>query len=174
MSDLGFGRTAAVVLALAAAATALVLAAASARAEEPSANVALHDLGLLHVAIARHRALLGAIPSDRNALGAVARAHAQSVEARGGLAVDPWLVPYAYHPADGPDGVYALYSLGANGVDDGGRDDDIISRESVDRGLYPELYDRERQALALFPILILVILGPVLFALMKLARRHLS
>jgi hypothetical protein len=175
MRDVGFGRVAASVLSLVLTTFAIALPASPGTAAEPSAVTALEELARIHDAIARHRALVGSVPRSPNELGPVVRAHAPALEVRGGLVVDPWGTPYLYRPSTGDeDGAYALYSAGANGLDDAGRGDDIASRETLDRSLYPELHPGERWALTLFPILMVVVFGPLLVALMNRLRRSLT
>jgi hypothetical protein len=102
-------------------------------------------------------------------LGVVARLHASGVPIQQGAPVDAWGNRYIYHLLEAGDRApYEIYSMGKNGTDESGDGDDVVSRGTLDAQFYPELY---KPVLQLFPILLLLVLGPIVWAVVRAARR---
>lgn len=156
----------------------LAVCAPAARAADDAARATRADLERMRAALGTHRRATGDLPEDALALGAVLRAHAPSVPQRGGRPVDAWGRPYHYAPAaretpapaPGTPGTpdYALYSLGPDGVDDGGAGDDLGHAG----GDAPLLDSDTRRALELFPVLVLGAAAPLAWALLRWAKRR--
>ena len=141
----------------------------SASAAEPRVQTTLRHLEWLHQAIAQHQSNTGELPRDLLRLGIVARLHASGVPIQQGTPVDAWGNHYIYHLLEpGDRAPYEIYSSGKNGSDESGHGDDVVSRGTLDAQFYPELY---KPVLQLFPILLLLVLGPIAWALIRAAKR---
>jgi hypothetical protein len=129
----------------------------------------LHQLELLHQAIGQHQRNTGELPRDLMHLGIVARLHASRVPIHQGVPVDAWGNGYIYHLVDADSRPpYQIYSTGKNGTDESGDGDDVVSRSTLDVQFYPELY---KPVLQLFPILLVVVLVPIVWAVVRAAKR---
>jgi hypothetical protein len=102
-------------------------------------------------------------------LGIVARLHAPDVPIHQGVPVDGWGNLYIYQllSADSRP-PYQIYSTGKNGTDESGDGDDVVSRGTLDVQFYPELY---KPVLQLFPVLLVVVLVPIVWAVIRAAKR---
>ena len=146
-------------------------AAVSARAEEPSAARALRDLEAGRAALARHVQSTGALPRTPAELGTAVLTYAPEVPLAGARPVDPWGHPWVYAATPDATPPFRLYSVGANGRDENGAGDDLTTRDAADVHTYPELLERQRRALGLFPVLMIFALAPVIWGLLRLLRR---
>lgn len=147
----------------------IIAAPCSASAAEPRVQTTLHHLELLHQAIGQHQRSTGELPRDLTHLGIVARLHASDVPIHQGAPVDAWGNRYIYQLLEEDSGPpYRIYSMGKNGTDESGDGDDVVSRSTLDVQFYPELY---KPVLQLFPILVVVVLVPIVWAVMRAAKR---
>ena len=96
------------------------------------------------------------------------RLHAQAVPTPRSIPIDPWENPYVYRTDPGVEGGYTLHSFGKNGQDDALGGDDVVNRAQVDVKIYPELYGG---ALQIFPLAVMVVLAPILWAVLRAAKR---
>jgi hypothetical protein len=148
---------------------AVLAAPFSASSTEARVKTTLTHLELLHWAIERHQENTGELPGDLLHLGTIARLYAPGVTIQQGAPIDAWGNRYIYHLLEpGSQPPYEIYSIGKNERDESGDGDDVASRSSIDVQFYPELY---RPALQIFPILFLVALVPIVWAVMRAAKR---
>jgi hypothetical protein len=147
----------------------LLLAPALARAGPLRVQTTLSQIQLLRRAIATHQQAVGEAPKNATQLGVVAQLYSLPVPVEHGVPVDAWGHGFVYRPADASSGPsYQLYSIGKNGIDDAGQGDDIVTRAALDPKLYPELFE---PALQLLPMLLLIVLGPVLWSVIRASKR---
>lgn len=115
--------------------------------------------------IERHERSTGQRPENAPHLGLLCRLADAPVPVRGGVAVDAWGRGFRYHPESDQEPGYLLYSLGRNGVDEAGQGDDV--------GVADKMLLRKdvRAARQLFPMVILASLGPIVFGVIRQAKR---
>lgn len=156
-------------------AAAALLAPVPARADASQVERTLADLERIHRALAQHRRNTGQLPANGAELGTVVQLYARGVPLDGATPADHWGRRLAYRlRGDGAEPGYELYSLGRNGVDDAGLADDVVSAAQLDRRQYPGLMRAERGALRIFPLLLIIVLAPIAFAILRAAKRSAS
>ena len=140
-----------------------------AEAREFPVQATLRYLERLHHAIDEHEKSTGELPKDLEHLGIITRLRAPGVPIREGVAADGWGNEYVYRPLEpGSQPRYEIYSVGKNGADEAGGGDDIVSQDTLDVQFYPEVY---APALQLFPIIILLVIVPIVWAVIRATRR---
>ena len=83
--------------------------------------------------------------------------------------VDPWGRDLIYNQTEQDS--YFLYSVGKNGIDDYGMNDDLVSYKKVDRSFYPEMGVTQSQAwLRIIATLLIVIIA--IYLIIKLKRSN--
>jgi hypothetical protein len=147
----------------------VLLSPFSAGAREFPVQATLRHLEQLQRAIDEHEKSTGELPRDSEHLGIIARLRAPGVPIRDGVATDGWGSAYLYRLLEpGSQLRYEIYSAGKNGADEAGGGDDIVSRDTLDVAFYPEVY---APALQLFPIVTLLVIVPIVWAVIRATRQ---
>lgn len=128
----------------------------------------LAHVSALRAAIETHQKATGALPANTRQLGTVARLYAPGLPLQSEVPLDGWQRPVVYRPPAAEGGAFTLYSMGENGVDDGGEGDDIGGPEA--ETAHRQQLGVER-ALQLLPLAAVLVLGPLAFAAIRAARR---
>ena len=133
-------------------------------AEDPVAETQRRIRDLQRV-VALHGESTGQWPQSATHLAILARMAEIPVPVQGGVPVDAWGRGFLYVSQPDPSLAHALYSAGPDGVDDAAGGDDVVFEPAS------EAEGDVRRARQLFPLALVCAAAPIVFAVIRGARR---